>query len=257
MVTFAPDSQRRDRRGAPGSDGQIFTPRYPYADIVGRSRPMQEMYRVLDKVIESDSTVLIQGENGTGKELIARAVHYNSARVNERFVVQNCSAFNDNLLDSELFGHKKGAFTGAVADKQGLFEVAHRGTFFLDEIGDMSPALQVKVLRVLQEGTFTPVGDTQSRQVDVRIIAATHRDLKRMVERGEFREDLYYRVNVISLTVPPLRERSDDIPVLVEHFLRRNAKGRRLKAKKLTQACLERMLEYPWPGNIRELENEI
>jgi transcriptional regulator with PAS, ATPase and Fis domain len=255
MVSFTIDSQRRERRGA--GDGSGFVPRYPYAEIVGKSRAMQEMYRVLDKVIESDATVLINGENGTGKELIARAIHYNSRRADERFVVQNCSAFNDNLLDSELFGHKKGAFTGAIADKQGLFEVADRGTFFLDEIGDMSPALQVKVLRVLQEGTFTPVGDTALRTVDVRIIAATNRELKKMVEKGEFREDLYYRINVIQLTVPPLRERRDDIPLLVDHFLKRNAKGRRLKAKRLTKSCMSRMLEYSWPGNIRELENEI
>jgi transcriptional regulator with PAS, ATPase and Fis domain len=255
MVSFSVEMGRRERRGRePQKTGET---RYSYEDIVGKSRTMQELYRLLDKVIDSDSTVLVHGENGTGKELIAKAIHFNSTRAHQRFVVQNCSAFNDNLLDSELFGHKKGAFTGAIADKQGLFEVAHRGTFFLDEIGDMSPALQVKVLRVLQEGTFTPVGDTQSRQVDVRIIAATNRDLKRMVERGEFREDLYYRVNVISLTVPPLRDRRDDIPVLIEHFLKRNAKGRRLKMKRLTQSCLDRMLEYAWPGNIRELENEI
>jgi len=232
-------------------------PRYPYADIVGRSRAMQDLYRVLDKVIESDATVLVNGENGTGKELIARAVHYNSRRAGERFVVQNCSAFNDNLLDSELFGHKRGAFTGAIADKQGLFEVADKGTFFLDEIGDMSAALQVKVLRVLQEGTFTPVGDTTLRTVDVRIIAATNRDLKKMVEKGEFREDLYYRINVIQVTVPPLRERREDIALLVDHFLKRNAKGRRLKAKRLTKSCMARLMEYAWPGNIRELENEI
>jgi transcriptional regulator with PAS, ATPase and Fis domain len=255
MVTFAVDSARRDRRGI--VDPSAFVPRYPYADIVGRSRAIQELYRVLDKVIESDATVLVNGENGTGKELIARAIHYNSRRAGERFVVQNCSAFNDNLLDSELFGHKKGAFTGAIADKQGLFEVADKGTFFLDEIGDMSPALQVKVLRVLQEGTFTPVGDTALRTVDVRIIAATNRELKKMVERGEFREDLYYRINVIQLTVPALRERREDIPMLVDHFLKRNAKGRRLKAKRLTKSCMARMLEYAWPGNIRELENEI
>jgi len=254
MIGFSVEVGRRERRG---KEPRPAGTRYSYDDIVGRSRPMQDLYRLLDKVIDSDSTVLVQGENGTGKELIAKAIHFNSSRAHERFVVQNCSAFNDNLLDSELFGHKKGAFTGAIADKQGLFEVAHRGTFFLDEIGDMSPALQVKVLRVLQEGTFTPVGDTQSRRVDVRIIAATNRDLKRMVERGEFREDLYYRVNVISLTVPPLRERRDDIPVLIEHFLKRNAKGRRLRMKRLTQPCLDRMLEYAWPGNIRELENEI
>jgi transcriptional regulator with PAS, ATPase and Fis domain len=254
MVTFCVEIARRERRDAVPRE---YATRYSYADIVGRSRPMQDLYRLLDKVIDSDSTVLVNGENGTGKELIAKAIHFNSRRSQQRFVVQNCSAFNDNLLDSELFGHKKGAFTGAIADKQGLFEVAHQGTFFLDEIGDMSPSLQVKVLRVLQEGTFTPVGDTQTRHVDVRIIAATNRDLKRMVERGEFREDLYYRINVISLTVPPLRERRDDIALLIEHFLKSNAKGRRLKVKRLAQPCLDRMLEYMWPGNIRELENEI
>jgi two-component system, NtrC family, response regulator HupR/HoxA len=230
--------------------------RYSYEGIIGRSRAMHDMCTVLDKVIDSDSTVLIQGENGTGKELIAKAIHYNSARADRRFVIQNCSAFNDNLLDSELFGHKRGAFTGAIADKQGLFEVADGGTFFLDEIGDMSAALQVKLLRVLQEGTFTPVGDTSSRKVDVRIIAATNRDLKKMVERGEFREDLYYRVNVINLVMPPLRERKDDIPLLVEHFLRKHGRGRR-GAKRLSKACEARLYAYHWPGNVRELENEI
>jgi transcriptional regulator with PAS, ATPase and Fis domain len=254
IVTFQQEIGPRERRGAERAEPP---PRYTYEGIVGRSRPILELCRLLDKVIESDSTVLIQGENGTGKELVARAIHFNSARARERFVVQNCSAFNDNLLDSELFGHKKGSFTGAVADKQGLFEVADRGTFFLDEIGDMSPALQVKLLRVLQEGTFTPVGDTGTRRVDVRIIAATNRDLKRMVERGEFREDLYYRLAVVRVRVPPLRERRDDIPLLVEHFLRKNARGRRLKQKRLAPALYERLAEYPWPGNIRELENEI
>jgi two-component system response regulator HupR/HoxA len=230
--------------------------RYDYEAIIGKSRAMTDLYRVLDRVIDSDTTVLVNGENGTGKELIAKAIHFNSARAGRRFVVQNCSAFNDNLLDSELFGHRKGAFTGAVVDKQGLFEVADGGTFFLDEIGDMSPALQVKLLRVLQEGTFIPVGDTQSRHVDVRIIAATNRDLARMVDKGEFREDLYYRVNVINLTVPPLRERKDDLPVLVDHFLRKHGKNRG-KLKKLTRGCLERLVEYAWPGNVRELENEM
>jgi transcriptional regulator with PAS, ATPase and Fis domain len=254
IVIFATEVVRRDRRHDAAYERGT---RYRYDQIIGNSRPMQELYRLLDKVIDSDTTVLVNGENGTGKELIARAIHFNSSRAQQRFVAQNCSAFNDNLLDSELFGHKKGAFTGAFADKQGLFEVADRGTFFLDEIGDMSPALQVKVLRVLQEGTFTPVGDTQSRKVDVRIIAATNRDLKRMVEKGEFREDLYYRINVINLTVPPLRERRDDVPVLVEHFLRGNAKGRRLRIKRLSKGCLDCLLEYSFPGNIRELENEI
>jgi two-component system, NtrC family, response regulator HupR/HoxA len=231
--------------------------RYNYDDIIGRSRPMQELYQLLDKVIDSDSTVLIHGENGTGKELIAKAIHYNSSRQAGRFVVQNCSAFNDNLLDSELFGHKKGAFTGAISDKQGLFEVADGSTFFLDEIGDMSPSLQVKLLRVLQEGTFIPVGDTQSKTVDVRIIAATNRDLKKMVEQSEFREDLYYRINVINIRIPPLRERKEDISALVEHFLSAQAGDRHDRQKKLSKSCSRCLMEYNWPGNIRELENEI
>jgi transcriptional regulator with PAS, ATPase and Fis domain len=255
MAAFQTEILRKERRLDQIQKEPLL--RYSYDAIVGRSRPMQELYRLLDKIIDSDSTVLIQGENGTGKELIAKAIHYNSTRKHARFVAQNCSAFNDNLLDSELFGHKKGAFTGAIGDKQGLFEVADGGTFFLDEIGDMSPSLQVKLLRVLQEGTFLPVGGTEVRRVDVRVIAATNRDLKRMVERGEFREDLYYRVNVINLTIPPLRERKEDIPTLVEHFLKKYAKGRRLKMKKLAKGCLDRLGEYNWPGNIRELENEI
>ena len=238
-------------------DSLIDAPtRYSYEDLIGKSPPIRALQRLLDKVIDSDSTVLVQGENGTGKELIARAIHFNSPRATHRFVVQNCSAFNDNLLDSELFGHKKGAFTGAIADKPGLFEIADRGTFFLDEIGDMSPALQVKVLRVIQEGTFTSVGDTQPKQVDVRLIAATHRDLRRMVERGEFREDLFYRVNVINLAVPALRERREDLPLLVDHFLTRAIKDRKRKPR-LSRACLDRLTAHDWPGNVRELENEI
>jgi two-component system, NtrC family, response regulator HupR/HoxA len=232
--------------------------RYHYDDLIGHSPPMRTLKRMLDKVIDSDSTVLVQGENGTGKELIARAIHFNSVRATHHFVVQNCSAFNDNLLDSELFGHKRGAFTGAIADKQGLFEVADRGSFFLDEIGDMSPTLQVKVLRVVQEGTFTPVGDTESRHVDVRLIAATHRDLRRMVDRGEFREDLFYRVNVINLVVPPLRERREDLPLLVDHFLEKVTRARRAKRKpRLSRACLDRLVMHAWPGNVRELENVL
>jgi two-component system response regulator HupR/HoxA len=225
-----------------------------YAGIIGSSRAMQELYDLIDRVAPSSSTVVVQGENGTGKELVARAIHDQSERRDHRFVVTNCSAFNDNLLDSELFGHKRGAFTGAIADKPGLFEHADLGTFFLDEIGDMSPALQVKVLRVLQEGTFNRVGDTETRKVDVRIIAATNRDLSAMVASGLFREDLFYRINVIAVHLPPLRERRDDIPLLVDTFLARHRRGR---AKRLAQACLERLLDYPWPGNVRELENEI
>ncbi len=253
IIGFQSEIARRENGAA---RTEKLATRYSYDAIIGKSRPMQDLYRMLDKVIDSESTVLIQGENGTGKELIAKAIHHNSSRKTRRFVIQNCSAFNDNLLDSELFGHKKGSFTGAIADKQGLFEVADGGTFFLDEIGDMSPSLQVKLLRVLQEGTFIPVGDTSPRQVDVRIIAATNRDLKKMVEQGEFREDLYYRINVINLTLPPLRDRKDDIPVLVEHFLKKHGRGR-LRTKNLSKGCLDRILEYHWPGNIRELENEI
>lgn len=230
--------------------------RYKFDAIIGRSKPMVDVYRLLDKVIDSDSTVLIYGENGTGKELIAKAVHYNSKRKDKMFVVQNCSAFNDNLLDSELFGHVKGAFTGAIVEKKGLFEIADKGTFFLDEIGDMSAALQVKLLRVLQEGTFIGVGDTKVKKVDVRIVAATNKDLKDLVEKGLFREDLYYRVNVITIRLPPLRERKEDIPLLVDHFLFKYCEGKPVR-KRLSKKCLEKFFEYDWPGNIRELENEI
>ena len=236
-------------------DGNGEPARRTYAGIIGSAPSMLEMFSLLDRVSPSDSTVLIQGENGTGKELVARAIHDRSPRREHRFVVTNCSAFNDNLLDSELFGHKRGAFTGAVADKAGLFETADLGTFFLDEIGDMSPALQVKVLRVLQEGTFNRVGDTETRKVDVRIIAATNRDLSAMVAAGQFREDLFYRVNVINLTLPALRERREDVPILIDYFLGRHRRNGR--PKRLTQECQAQMLAYPWPGNVRELENEI
>ncbi|MEO6777706.1 MAG: sigma 54-interacting transcriptional regulator [Kofleriaceae bacterium] len=235
----------------------IATPtgtRARYAGILGAAPAMQELYALIESVAPSDSTVLIQGENGTGKELVARAIHQRSGRGGHRFVVTNCSAFNDNLLDSELFGHKRGSFTGAVADKVGLFETADLGTFFLDEIGDMSPTLQVKVLRVLQEGTFNRVGDTEAQTVDVRIIAATNRDLSAMVAAGTFREDLFYRINVINVELPPLRDRRGDIPLLVEAFLDKQTRGR---PKQLAPECLQRMLAYPWPGNVRELENEI
>ena len=231
--------------------------RYKYDSMIGKSKPMQDTYALLDKIKNSESTVMIQGENGTGKELIAKAIHYNSPRKERIFVTQNCSAFNDNLLDSELFGHVKGSFTGAVKDKKGLFEVADGGTFFLDEIGDTSASMQVKLLRVIQEGTFLPVGATEPRKVDVRILAATNKDLKDMVEKGTFREDLYYRINVISITVPPLRDRKEDIPLLCEHFLARCAQEKGIKPKILTKRALEKIFDYPWPGNIRELENEM
>ncbi len=231
--------------------------RYKYDSMIGKSKPMQDTYSLLDKIKNSESTVLIQGENGTGKELIAKAIHYNSPRKDRVFTTQNCSAFNDNLLDSELFGHVKGSFTGAVKDKKGLFEVSDGGTFFLDEIGDTSPSMQVKLLRVIQEGTFIPVGATEPRKVDVRILAATNKDLKDMVEKGTFREDLYYRINVINITVPPLRDRKEDIPILCDHFLLRCAQEKGIKPRILTKRALEKIFDYPWPGNIRELENEM
>jgi len=224
--------------------------------IVGNSPPMQKLFRLIEKIVSSDSTVLIGGESGTGKELVARAIHLGGPRARKPFVVQNCSAFNDNLLESALFGHTRGAFTGAVRDKKGLFEAAHTGTFFLDEVGDMSAALQTKLLRVLQEGTFTPVGSNTVKEVDVRVIAATHKDLARMVERGEFREDLYYRLNVIRVDLPPLRERMEDLPLLVEHFLAKHHRGTGRPPRLGADAVLA-MQRYAWPGNIRELENEI
>jgi transcriptional regulator with PAS, ATPase and Fis domain len=231
--------------------------RYKYDNMIGKSKPMQSLYALLDKIKTADSTVLIQGENGTGKELIAKAIHYNSARKDKAFVIQNCSAFNDNLLESELFGHVKGSFTGAIKDKKGLFEMADKGTFFLDEIGDTSPTMQVKLLRVLQEGTFTPVGSTEMQKVDVRIIAATNKNLKEMVEQGTFREDLYYRLNVINIRVPPLRERKEDIPFLAEFFLQKACEAQSRARVTLTKRALEKLYDYAFPGNVRELQNEM
>lgn len=229
--------------------------RYKYDNMIGKSKPMQSLYTLLDKVKNADSTILIHGENGTGKELIAKAIHFNSLRKDKTFVIQNCSAFNDNLLESELFGHVKGSFTGAVKDKKGLFQIADRGTFFLDEVGDTSPTMQVKLLRVIQEGTFIPVGAIEPKRVDVRIIAASNKNLKELVEQGLFREDLYYRLNVINVNVPALRERKEDIPLLAEFFLNQGANGG--TAKTLTKRALEKLYDYQWPGNVRELQNEI
>jgi DNA-binding NtrC family response regulator len=229
---------------------------HPFNEIVGGAPAVREVIRLLEKIVRSESTVLVHGESGTGKELIARAIHYHGPRGKKPFVVQNCSAFNDNLLESALFGHVRGAFTGAVKDQKGLFEVADGGTFFLDEIGDMSAALQVKLLRVLQEGVLTPVGGTKPVKVDVRIIAASHKDLQAMVARREFREDLYYRVNVLKITVPPLRERVGDIPLLADHFLRKHHRSAG-PPPRLADRTLDALVRYPWPGNIRELENEI
>lgn len=231
--------------------------KYRYHSMIGKSKKMQQIYRMLEKIAYSESSVLIQGENGTGKELVAKAIHYYSPRKDNVFLAINCSAFNDNLLDSELFGHVKGAFTGAVKDKKGLFEQAHRGTLFLDEIGDTSMTMQVKFLRVLQEGTYLPVGSTTSKKADVRIIAATNRNLKDMMENNLFREDLYYRINVININLPALRERIEDLNLLVDHFLQKRCQELGKPLKIITKKCLEKLFDYPWPGNVRELENEI
>jgi two-component system, NtrC family, response regulator HupR/HoxA len=234
-----------------------LTDKWDFGKMVGRSAIMVSLFKLLARVADSDSTILVTGENGTGKEGIARAVHYNSRRKKAAFVIQNCGALNDNLLESEIFGHVKGSFTGAIKDKKGLFELADRGTLFLDEIGDTSLAMQVKLLRVLQEGTFLPVGGTEQRKVDVRIVAATNKNLEQMVKDGTFRQDLYYRLNVININVPPLRERKDDIPLLVSKFLEDYAESAKSPRKKITKACLDIMERYPWPGNVRELQNEV
>lgn len=231
--------------------------RYKYDNMIGKSKPMQGLYAMLDKVKTTDSTVLVQGENGTGKELIAKSIHFNSRRRDKQFVEINCSGMVDTLLETELFGHMKGSFTGALRDKKGLFEVADKGTFFLDEIGDTSPSMQVKLLRVLQEGTFTPVGAVETKRVDVRIIAATNRDLRAMVAEGTFREDLYYRLNVIGIRVPSLRERKEDIPLLADFFLQKECEKLGVPKKSLSKRALEKLYDFPWPGNVRQLQNEM
>lgn len=231
--------------------------RFSFDQMIGKSNTMQLLYQLIERVCDSSALVLIQGENGTGKELIARALHYNSKRRKQKFLVINCGAFNENLLESELFGHVKGSFTGAIKDKEGLFEAANGGTIFLDEIGDTSPTMQVKLLRVLQESTYTPVGSTEMRKSTARVVCATNKDLVAMVKNSTFREDLFYRLNVINVTVPALRERREDIPLLAKHFLVKFSKEANQALKELSQACLQHMLDYDWPGNVRELENEI
>ncbi len=250
---FKGEVDKRERRWGKGRPSE----RELFSEIVGESAAMMELFRTLARVVASDSTVLIRGENGTGKELVARAIHENSSRSGGNFIVQDFSALNENLLNTELFGHLKGAFTGAVCDKRGLFETADRGTFFLDEIGEMRANLQVKLLRVLQEGTFLRVGGSEPVKVDVRVLAATNRNLEKMVEKGEFREDLYYRLNVIEIRVPPLRDRKEDIPLLIDHFFTKRWGGGLVGTKRFSDGALKHLLEYDWPGNVRELENEL
>jgi DNA-binding NtrC family response regulator len=229
--------------------------RYRIDGLVGQSRIMRDLLQLLETVAATSSTVLITGETGTGKELAARAIHHNSPRRANRFVAINCSAIPETLLEAELFGHVRGAFTGAVGTRQGRLEQAHKGTLFLDEIGTMSPALQAKLLRVLQEREFERVGDSHTIKIDVRVIAATHSDLTRMVADGAFREDLFYRLNVIPVQLPPLRDRREDIPLLVQHFLQKLAAEAGRGAVTISQDALRRLMAYHWPGNIRQLEN--
>jgi DNA-binding NtrC family response regulator len=230
--------------------------KYRFEDIVGKSPAMKKLFHLLETVAATNSTILITGETGTGKEVVARAIHHNSPRHAQRFVALNCSAIPETLLEAELFGHVRGAFTGAVGNRQGRLEQAHKGTLFLDEVGTMSAALQMKLLRVLQEREFERVGDTRTVKVDVRVIAATNSDLARLVADGEFREDLYYRLNVIPVQLPPLRERKDDVPLLVHHFLERlQVDG--APAMAVSQEAMRALMACSWPGNVRQLENAI
>jgi two-component system response regulator PilR (NtrC family) len=231
--------------------------RYRIDGLVGTSRVMRDLYHLLQTVAPTSSTVLIAGETGTGKELAARALHHNSPRRANRFVALNCSAIPETLLEAELFGHVRGAFTGAIATRVGRLEQAHKGTLFLDEIGTMSPALQAKLLRVLQEREFERVGDSHTIKIDVRVIAATHSDLDRMVADGTFREDLFYRLNVIPVKLPPLRDRRDDIPLLVQHFLQKLCADLGRDTVTVSQDAIRRLMAYSWPGNVRQLENIV
>ncbi|HEX7476503.1 MAG TPA: sigma-54 dependent transcriptional regulator [Polyangiales bacterium] len=228
-----------------------------FPELLGNSQPIQQVFRLISKVAEYRTTVLIQGESGTGKELVARALHQKSPRKDKPFVAVNCGAIPASLMESELFGHKRGAFTDAHADKLGIFQEADQGTLFLDEIGELTPGLQVKLLRVLQEGVVRPVGGSKDVSIDVRVIAATVRDLQKEVSEGRFREDLFYRLNVLQIVVPPLRARLDDVPVLIDHFIARNNARLGTHIRGIDPRAKKVLLGYPWPGNVRELENLI
>jgi DNA-binding NtrC family response regulator len=231
--------------------------RFDFDSLVGNSPEIARLKKVAERIAESDSTVLIQGESGTGKELIARAMHFRSHRSEEPFVTINCAALPENLLESELFGHVKGSFTGAIKDKEGLVKAADGGTFFLDEVGMTSPAIQAKLLRVLEEKEITPVGGTAPVKVDVRLIAATNADLEQEVKLGNFRADLYYRLHVIPIVIPPLRERKDDIKLLSSYFVRKCCRKMNMPEKNVTDDAMKQLLSYRWPGNVRELENTV
>jgi len=236
---------------------QALEKRYSFANILGKNTRMQEIFELISDIANTDSTVLIQGESGTGKELIARAIHFNSHRKNKPFIVANCSAYSQNLLESELFGHEKGSFTGAIRRKIGRFEMANGGTIFLDEIGEVSPPTQILLLRVLQDHRFERVGGEETLEVDVRVIAATNKNLVEEMKKGTFREDLFYRLNVIPIFVPPLRERKDDISLLAPYFLQKFGHERGKEVTHFSPEVMEIFLRHSWPGNVRELENVI
>ena len=236
---------------------QEIAGRYSFSEIIGKSKVMMDLFRLCEKVMDLDITVLIEGETGTGKELVARCIHYNSPRKNRPFVSQNCGGIPETLLTSELFGHKKGAFTSAIADKKGLFETAHGGTVFLDEVGEMSPAMQTSLLRVLQDGEIRPVGADHYKKVDTRVISATNKNLEEEVAQGRFREDLLYRINVFTIKVPPLRKRTGDIRLLAEYFVDKYSQKIGRPIQGLSREVLQCLENYPFPGNVRELENEL
>lgn len=230
---------------------------FSFSNIVGKSKGIQEIFKIVKQIADSKSTVLIMGESGTGKELISRAIHFNSNRKNYPFITINCAAIPDTLIESELFGHERGAFTNAFEKKLGRFEIAHQGTLFLDEIGELSLPTQAKILRFLEEKSFYRVGGSKSIKVDVRLICATNKNLKQMIKNGSFREDLFYRINVVPIVIPPLRERKEDIPLLVDHFIKKFNAENNKNIKGISQKALELLMRYEWPGNVRELENLI
>ena len=236
---------------------QALEERYRFENILGKNTRMQEIYELISDIAETDSTVLIQGESGTGKELIARAIHFNSHRKNKPFIIANCSAYSQNILESERFGHEKGSFTGAIRRKIGRFELAHGGTIFLDEIGEVSPPTQILLLRVLQDHRFERVGGEETLEVDVRVISATNKNLIEEMKKGTFREDLYYRLNVIPIFTPPLRERKDDLPLMASHFLKKFSYERGKEIMNFSPDVMDILLTHSWPGNVRELENVI
>jgi len=231
--------------------------RYSFGSIIGKSSVMQKIYDKLETISPTDVNVLIEGETGTGKDLLAKTIHYNSLRKDKPFVKINCAAIPENLIESELFGYKRGAFTGAIMDKMGKFEAADKGTFFLDEIGDLPLSLQAKLLRAIEDKEFERLGEVKSRKVDVRIIAATNRPLRELIKNGKFREDLFYRLNVVNIFIPPLRKRSEDIPLLVDYFIEAFNKKFKKEVRGVEQRAMDFILDYEWPGNIRELENVI